>query len=50
MSNTLAQQGKKLEAGMVVITGSIIATELLSGDDAAVFEVERLGRTALTLR
>ena len=50
IANTLAQQGKKLEAGMVVITGSIIATEFLSAGDAAVFEVERLGRTALTLR
>jgi 2-keto-4-pentenoate hydratase len=50
IANTLAQQGKKLEAGMIVITGSIIATEFLSGGDAAVFEVERLGRTALTLR
>jgi 2-keto-4-pentenoate hydratase len=50
IANTLAQQGKKLKAGMVVITGSIIATEVLSGGDAAVFEVERLGRTALTLR
>ena len=50
ISNTLSQQGKRLEAGMIVITGSIIATEFLSGDDTAVFEVERLGRTALTLR
>ena len=50
IANTLAQQGKQLEAGMVVITGSIIATEFLSDGDAAVFEVERLGRTALTLR
>ena len=50
IANTLAEQGKKLEAGMAVITGSIIATEFLSGGDAAVFEVERLGHTALTLR
>jgi 2-keto-4-pentenoate hydratase len=50
ISNTLSQQGKRLEAGMIVITGSIIATEFLRGDDTAVFEVERLGRTALTLR
>ena len=50
IANTLAQQGKKLEAGMTVITGSIIATEFLSGGDTAVFEVERLGNTALTLR
>ena len=49
IANTLAQQGKKLEAGMVVITGSIIATEVLNSGDAAVFEVERLGRTALIL-
>ena len=49
IANTLAQQDKKLEAGMTVITGSIIATEFLSGGDAAVFEVERLGHTALTL-
>jgi 2-keto-4-pentenoate hydratase len=27
ITNTLAQQGKKLEAGMIVITGSVIATE-----------------------
>ena len=50
IANTLAEQGKKLEAGMTVITGSIIATEFLSGGDTAVFEVERLGRTALSLR
>ena len=50
IANTLAQQGKKLEAGMIVITGSIIATEFLNGGDAAVFEVEKLGHTALTLR
>ena len=50
IANTLAQQGKKLEAGMTVITGSIIATEFLTGGDTAVFEVERLGPTELTLR
>ena len=50
IANSLAEQGKKLEAGMVVITGSIIATEFLTGGDTAVFEVERLGHTALTLR
>ena len=50
ISNTLSQQGKRLEAGMIVITGSIIATEFLSGDDTAVFEVERLGSTSLRLR
>jgi 2-keto-4-pentenoate hydratase len=48
--NTLTQQGKKLEANMIVITGSIIATEFLSSGDTAVFEVERLGRTTITLR
>jgi 2-keto-4-pentenoate hydratase len=50
IANTLIQQGKRLEAGMIVITGSIIATEFLSSDDAAVFDVERLGHAALTLR
>jgi 2-keto-4-pentenoate hydratase len=49
IANTLIQQGKKLEAGMVVITGSIIATEFLSSGDSAVFEVERLGHTTFTL-
>ena len=48
--NTLTQQGKELETGMIVITGSIIATEFLSGNDTAIFEVEMLGETKLTLR
>jgi hypothetical protein len=34
---------------MVVITGSIIATEFLSSGDAAVFSVDDLGHTALNL-
>jgi 2-keto-4-pentenoate hydratase len=50
IANTLAQQGKKLEADMIVITGSIIATEFLSSGDTAVFEVENLGHTTITLR
>jgi len=47
--NTLAEQGKSLKGGMVVITGSIIATEFLSSGDAAVFSVDDLGHTALNL-
>ena len=50
IANTLAEQGKGLEAGMTVITGSIIATQFLSGGDSAMFKLEGLGSTALTLR
>ena len=49
IANTLAKQGKSLTGGMVVITGSIIATEFLSSGDAAVFSVDGLGHTALNL-
>ena len=49
VANTLAEQGKSLKGGMVVITGSIIATEFLNSGDTAVFSVDGLGRTELNL-
>ena len=49
VANTLAEQGKSLKGGMVVITGSIIATEFLSSGDAAVFSVDGLGQAELNL-
>ena len=49
IANRLARQEQCLRAGMVVITGSIIATEFLEAGDNAVFAVDHLEETALAL-
>jgi 2-keto-4-pentenoate hydratase len=44
IANLAAGQGRPLEAGMVVITGSIIPTLPIKSGDRFVFEIEGLGR------
>lgn len=44
IANHLAGRGLALHAGMVVITGSIIATQFPRAGDHVVYEVEKLGR------
>ena len=47
IANHLAGRGLALHAGMVVITGSIIATQFPGVGDRVVYEVEKLGRVEL---
>ncbi len=47
LANTLAERGRGLSAGMVVITGSVIPTISISPGDRAVFSVDGLGETAM---
>jgi 2-oxo-3-hexenedioate decarboxylase/2-keto-4-pentenoate hydratase len=43
LANLLAERGRGLDAGMVVITGSLIATASIAAGQRAVFAVEGLG-------
>jgi 2-keto-4-pentenoate hydratase len=47
LANHLAERGRGLKAGMVVITGSLIPTVSVFPGDRAVFEVEGLGSVVL---
>ena len=47
IANNLAGRGLTMNAGMVVITGSIIATQFPQAGDHVVYEVENLGRVEL---
>ena len=47
IANHLAGRGLSLRAGMVAITGSIIATQFPQAGDHVVYEVEKLGRVEL---
>jgi 2-keto-4-pentenoate hydratase len=47
VANQLAKRGRSLDAGMVVITGSIVATVSISPGDRAVFAVDGLGEAVL---
>jgi len=47
LANHLAERGRGLNAGMVVITGSLIPTVSVTSGDRAVFAVEGLGETVL---
>ena len=47
LANTLADRGRGLSAGMVVITGSVIPTISISPGDRAVFSVDDLGEAAM---
>lgn len=49
LANALAEQGKELKAGMVVITGSIVSPKWLSSGDSAVIEIEGLGKAELSV-
>jgi 2-keto-4-pentenoate hydratase len=50
LANHLAERGRDLTAGMVVITGSLIPTVSVFPGDRAVFEVEGLGSVVLEVR
>jgi 2-keto-4-pentenoate hydratase len=47
LANHLAERGRDLKAGMVVITGSLIATVSISPGSCAVFSVDGLGEAVL---
>jgi 2-oxo-3-hexenedioate decarboxylase/2-keto-4-pentenoate hydratase len=47
LANHLAERGRDLKAGMVVITGSLIATVSIAPGSRAVFSVDGLGETVL---
>ncbi len=47
LANHLAGRGRDLEAGMVVITGSVIPTVSIAPGDRAVFAVDRLGEVVM---
>ena len=43
----MAQRGRDLVAGMIVITGSLIATKSIAAGERAIFGVEGMGETIL---
>lgn len=47
LANHLAERGRGLKSGMVVITGSVIVTVSIAGGQRAVFAVDGLGEVAL---
>jgi 2-keto-4-pentenoate hydratase len=47
LTNHLAERGRGLKAGMVVITGSLIPTMSIAAGQRAVFTVEGLGKIAM---
>jgi len=47
LANHLAERGRDLKAGMVVITGSLIPTVSIASGDRAVFAVDGLGEAVL---
>ena len=47
LANHLAERGRDLKAGMVVITGSLIATVSIASGQRAVFAVDGLGDVAM---
>ena len=47
IANNLAGRGLSMRSGMVVITGSIIATQFPGSGDRVAYEVEKLGRVEL---
>ena len=49
LANTLAGRGKELQAGMLVMTGSIVSTKFLNPGDEAAFTFEGLGDIRLSV-
>ena len=49
LANALAEQGRELKAGMVVITGSIVSPKWLKAGDSALIEIEGLGKAELSV-
>lgn len=48
LANSLNRRGRKLEAGDVVLTGSVVATKWLKAGDEMTTEIEGLGEARLT--
>jgi len=48
--NTIAERGKNIENGMVVMTGTMIATKFVKPGDALTFSVDALGDVSITVR
>ena len=49
LANELAGRGRRLSAGMVVMTGSIVSTKFLNPGDEARFAVDGLGEINLSV-
>lgn len=49
LANTIAAQGKSMKKGMVVMTGTMIATKFVKPGDALNFNVEGLGEVAVRI-
>ena len=49
LANNLAERGKELSAGMIVMTGSIVSTKFLDHGDKATFAFDGLGEIALSV-
>ena len=49
LANNLAERGKELSAGMIVMTGSIVSTKFLNHGDKATYTFEGLGEIALSV-
>ncbi len=49
LANALADQGREIKAGMVVITGSIVSPKWLKRGDSALIEIEGLGKAELSV-
>ena len=47
LANTLAERGKGLTEGMIVMTGNIVSTKFLNPGDTATVSVEGLGTASL---
>jgi len=47
VANHVAERGRDLKAGMVVITGSVIPTVSIASGDRALFTVDGLGEVAM---
>jgi 2-keto-4-pentenoate hydratase len=50
LANTVAAQGKSMLKGMVVMTGTMIATKFVKPGDALAFAVEGLGEVAVRIK
>ncbi len=48
VANLVAKRGRPLRAGMIVITGSLIPTFSVSPGDTVTFEIDGVGRIAMT--
>ncbi|MCH9672963.1 MAG: fumarylacetoacetate hydrolase family protein [Gammaproteobacteria bacterium] len=49
LANTLAKRGRSLEAGTIIITGSIVAPQFLTEGDEAVVSIDELGEAVLRI-